>query len=145
MRQHVPADRALRACSARTSVMARAGARTSGSQRVLVRHRAGHLTSLAVMTTTDAADTPATPGAPRRARKAVIPAAGLGTRFIPATKAVPKELLPVVDVPALEYIVAEAAREGLGDVLVVTGRGKDAIENHFDSAPEVEAGAGEER
>ena len=90
------------------------------------------------MTTTDAVDTPATSGAPRRARKAVIPAAGLGTRFIPATKAVPKELLPVVDVPALEYIVAEAAREGLGDVLVVTGRGKEAIENHFDSAPEVE-------
>ncbi len=87
------------------------------------------------MTTTDAVDTPA---GSRRARKAVIPAAGLGTRFIPATKAVPKELLPVVDVPALEYIVAEAAREGLGDVLVVTGRGKDAIENHFDSAPEVE-------
>lgn len=68
----------------------------------------------------------------------MIPAAGLGTRFIPATKAVPKELLPVVDVPALEYIVAEAARVGLGDVLVVTGRGKEAIENHFDSAPEVE-------
>lgn len=87
------------------------------------------------MTTTDAVDTPA---GLRRARKAVIPAAGLGTRFIPATKAVPKELLPVVDVPALEYIVSEAAREGLGDVLVVTGRGKDAIENHFDSAPEVE-------
>ena len=81
---------------------------------------------------------PPRPERPRRARKAVIPAAGLGTRFMPATKAVPKELLPVVDVPALEYIVAEAAREGLADVLVVTGRGKEAIENHFDSAPEVE-------
>jgi len=75
---------------------------------------------------------------PQRARKAVIPAAGLGTRFLPATKAVPKELLPVVDVPALEYIVAEAAREGLADVLVVTARGKEAIENHFDAAPEIE-------
>jgi UTP--glucose-1-phosphate uridylyltransferase len=74
-----------------------------------------------------------------RARKAVIPAAGLGTRFAPATKAIPKELLPVVDVPALEYIVAEAARVGLADVLVVTGRGKSAIEDHFDAAPEVEA------
>lgn len=93
------------------------------------------------MTSTGAADSsaPAARPGPRRARKAVIPAAGLGTRFIPATKAVPKELLPVVDVPALEYIVAEAAREGLEDVLVVTGRGKEAIENHFDSAPEVEA------
>ncbi|MDQ1731296.1 MAG: UTP--glucose-phosphate uridylyltransferase [Pseudonocardiales bacterium] len=73
-----------------------------------------------------------------RARKAVIPAAGLGTRFAPATKAVPKELLPVVDVPALEFIVAEAAREGLDDVLIITARGKDAIEAHFDAAPDVE-------
>ncbi|MDQ1743004.1 MAG: UTP--glucose-phosphate uridylyltransferase [Pseudonocardiales bacterium] len=80
---------------------------------------------------------PATPTV-LRARKAVIPAAGLGTRFAPATKVVPKELLPVVDVPALEYIVAEAARVGLADVLVITGRGKDAIEGHFDAAPEVE-------
>ncbi len=80
------------------------------------------------------------PGTPTsaRARKAVIPAAGLGTRFVPATKAVPKEMLPVVDVPALEYIVAEAARVGLGDVLVITGRGKGAIEDHFDPAPEME-------
>lgn len=74
----------------------------------------------------------------KRARKAVIPAAGLGTRFAPATKVVPKELLPVVDVPALEYIVAEAAREGLTDVLIITGRGKSAIEDHFDAAPEIE-------
>jgi UTP--glucose-1-phosphate uridylyltransferase len=71
--------------------------------------------------------------------KAVIPAAGLGTRFLPATKAIPKELLPVVDKPALEYIVEEAARAGLSDVLIITGRGKGAIEDHFDSAPEVEA------
>ncbi len=75
----------------------------------------------------------------RPARKAVIPAAGLGTRFLPATKAVPKELLPVVDTPALQYVVEEAARAGLTDVLVVTGRGKDAIADHFDRAPELEA------
>jgi UTP--glucose-1-phosphate uridylyltransferase len=73
-----------------------------------------------------------------RARKAVIPAAGLGTRFAPATKAIPKEMLPVVDVPALEYIVAEAAREQLSDVLIITSRGKGAIEDHFDAAPEIE-------
>jgi UTP--glucose-1-phosphate uridylyltransferase len=71
--------------------------------------------------------------------KAVIPAAGLGTRFLPATKAIPKELLPVVDKPALEYIVEEAARAGLSDVLIITARGKTAIEDHFDVAPEIEA------
>ena len=75
----------------------------------------------------------------RRPTKAVIPAAGLGTRFLPATKAVPKELLPVVDIPALEYVVAEAARVGLTDVLVITARGKEAIADHFDRAPELEA------
>jgi UTP--glucose-1-phosphate uridylyltransferase len=75
----------------------------------------------------------------RRPSKAVIPAAGLGTRFLPATKAIPKELLPVVDVPALEYIVAEAAGVGLTDVLVITARGKEAIADHFDRAPELEA------
>ena len=99
------------------------------------------------MTSAEPADTPAPPSPEpasraadrgRRARKAVIPAAGLGTRFLPATKAVPKELLPVVDTPALEYIVAEAARVGLPDVLLVTGRGKGAIEDHFDAAPELE-------
>lgn len=74
----------------------------------------------------------------RPPRKAVIPAAGLGTRFLPATKAVPKELLPVVDVPALEYIVAEAAGVGLNDVLVITNRGKEAIADHFDRSPELE-------
>jgi UTP--glucose-1-phosphate uridylyltransferase len=77
--------------------------------------------------------TPITP------RKAVIPAAGLGTRFLPATKAVPKELLPVVDTPAMQYIVEEAVRCGLSEVLVVTGRGKEAIADHFDRAPELEA------
>jgi UTP--glucose-1-phosphate uridylyltransferase len=73
------------------------------------------------------------------ARKAVIPVAGLGTRFLPATKAVPKELLPVVDRPALQYIVEEAARAGLAEVLMVTGRNKAAIEDFFDRHPELEA------
>lgn len=74
-----------------------------------------------------------------RARKAVVPVAGLGTRFLPATKAVPKELLPVVDRPAIQYVVEEAARAGVGDVLLVTGRGKSAIEDHFDAAPYLES------
>lgn len=78
-----------------------------------------------------------TPGA-RSARKAVIPVAGMGTRFLPATKAVPKELLPVVDRPALQYIVEEAARAGLPEVLMVTGRNKGSIEDFFDSTPELE-------
>lgn len=71
-------------------------------------------------------------------RKAVIPAAGLGTRFLPATKATPKEMLPVVDKPAIQYVVEEAAAAGLDDVLIITGRNKGSIEDHFDSAPEVE-------
>jgi UTP--glucose-1-phosphate uridylyltransferase len=75
----------------------------------------------------------------RRATAAVIPAAGLGTRFLPATKAIPKEMLPVVDRPAIEYVVAEASRAGLRDVLLVTSRSKKAIEDHFDDAPEIEA------
>jgi len=75
----------------------------------------------------------------QHARKAVIPVAGLGTRFAPATKAVPKEMLPVVDKPAIEYVVAEAAATGLRDVLLVTARGKGAIEDHFDRNPELEA------
>jgi len=79
------------------------------------------------------------PVTPPRARKAVIPVAGLGTRFLPATKAVPKELLPVVDTPALQYIVEEAVRAGLSEVLMVTGRNKSAIEDHFDRMPEIEA------
>src|SRR5688572_4842085 len=78
-----------------------------------------------------------TPSA-RPTRKAVIPVAGMGTRFLPATKAVPKELLPVVDRPALQYIVEEAARAGLGEVLMVTGRNKAAIEDFFDRHPELE-------
>jgi len=71
-------------------------------------------------------------------KKAVIPAAGLGTRFLPATKAQPKEMLPVVDKPAIQYVVEEAARCGIRDVLVVTGRNKRSIEDHFDHAPELE-------
>lgn len=72
-------------------------------------------------------------------RKAVIPAAGLGTRFLPATKAIPKEMLPVVDKPAIQYVVEEAAAAGLRDVLMITGRNKTALENHFDRATELEA------
>ena len=75
----------------------------------------------------------------RRAVKAVIPAAGLATRFLPATKAVPKELLPVVDRPVLQYIVEEAAAAGINDVLLVTGRGKTSMVDHFDRRPDVEA------
>jgi UTP--glucose-1-phosphate uridylyltransferase len=71
-------------------------------------------------------------------RKAVIPAAGLGTRFLPATKAVPKEMLPVVDTPAIQYVVEEAVRAGLNDVLMITGRGKRPLEDHFDRAVELE-------
>ncbi|MCW2544868.1 MAG: UTP--glucose-phosphate uridylyltransferase, partial [Frankiales bacterium] len=71
--------------------------------------------------------------------KAVIPAAGLGTRFLPATKAVPKEMLPVVDTPAIQYVVEEAVRAGLRDVLMITGRGKSSLENHFDRTIELEA------
>ncbi|KWR72203.1 UDP-glucose pyrophosphorylase [Glutamicibacter mysorens] len=71
--------------------------------------------------------------------KAVVPAAGLGTRFLPATKAMPKEMLPVVDKPAIQYVVAEAARAGLSDVLMITGRNKRALEDHFDRVPSLEA------
>jgi len=74
----------------------------------------------------------------QRAVKAVIPAAGLATRFLPATKAVPKELLPVVDRPVLQYIVEEAAAAGIGDVLLITGRGKTSMVDHFDRRPDLE-------
>jgi UTP--glucose-1-phosphate uridylyltransferase len=70
--------------------------------------------------------------------KAVIPVAGLGTRFLPATKAMPKEMLPVVDQPAIQYVVEEAVRAGLHDVLMITGRNKTALENHFDRVGELE-------
>jgi UTP--glucose-1-phosphate uridylyltransferase len=72
-------------------------------------------------------------------RKAVVPAAGLGTRFLPATKAQPKEMLPVVDKPAIQYVVEEAVRSGIDDILIITGRGKKAIEDHFDRSVELEA------
>ncbi len=76
--------------------------------------------------------------ASRAVTKAVIPAAGLGTRFLPATKALPKEMLPVVDKPAIQYVVEEAVAAGLSDVLLITGRNKRAIEDHFDRAYELE-------
>jgi UTP--glucose-1-phosphate uridylyltransferase len=72
-------------------------------------------------------------------RKAVIPAAGLGTRFLPATKAVPKELLPIVDTPTIQYIVEEAVAAGVHDVILICARGKDSIVDHFDLAAELEA------
>ncbi|MHB8987070.1 MAG: UTP--glucose-1-phosphate uridylyltransferase GalU [Eubacteriales bacterium] len=71
-------------------------------------------------------------------RKAVIPAAGLGVRFLPATKAQPKEMLPIVDKPTIQYIVEEAIESGIDDILIITGRTKRAIEDHFDSCPELE-------
>ncbi|HRO30953.1 MULTISPECIES: UTP--glucose-1-phosphate uridylyltransferase GalU [Micrococcaceae] len=73
-----------------------------------------------------------------RTHKAVIPAAGLGTRFLPATKAMPKEMLPVVDKPAIQYVISEARAAGLDDVLMVTGRSKRALEDHFDRVPALE-------
>ncbi|HEX4868795.1 MAG TPA: UTP--glucose-1-phosphate uridylyltransferase GalU [Acidimicrobiales bacterium] len=74
-----------------------------------------------------------------RVRKAVIPAAGLGTRFLPATKSQPKEMLPVVDKPAIQYVVEEAVRAGIDDILIITGRGKRTLEDHFDRSLELEA------
>ena len=71
-------------------------------------------------------------------RKAVIPAAGLGTRFLPATKAQPKEMLPVVDKPAIQYVVEEAVRSGIDDILIITGRDKRSVEDHFDRRMELE-------
>ncbi|GGH76624.1 UTP--glucose-1-phosphate uridylyltransferase [Pullulanibacillus pueri] len=74
----------------------------------------------------------------KKIRKAIIPAAGLGTRFLPATKAMPKEMLPIVDTPAIQYIVEEAVASGIEDIIIVTGRNKRAIEDHFDNSPELE-------
>jgi len=73
-----------------------------------------------------------------KVRKAIIPAAGLGTRFLPATKAQPKEMLPIVDKPTIQYIVEEAIASGIEDIIIVTGRGKRAIEDHFDKSYELE-------
>ena len=74
----------------------------------------------------------------QRIKKAVIPAAGYGTRFLPATKATPKEMLPIVDKPTIQYIVEEAKASGIEDILIISGHGKRAIEDHFDSAPALE-------
>lgn len=75
----------------------------------------------------------------KKIRKAIIPAAGLGTRFLPATKAMPKEMLPIVDKPTIQYIVEEAIASGIEDIIIVTGKGKRAIEDHFDRNLELEA------
>ena len=74
----------------------------------------------------------------KKVKKAIIPAAGLGTRFLPATKAMPKEMLPIVDKPTIQYIVEEAVASGIEDIIIVTGKGKRAIEDHFDNALELE-------
>lgn len=74
----------------------------------------------------------------KKVRKAIIPAAGLGTRFLPATKAMPKEMLPIVDKPTIQYIVEEAVASGIEDIIIVTGKSKRAIEDHFDNTPELE-------
>src|ERR1041384_3872006 len=75
---------------------------------------------------------------PGRVRKAVFPAAGLGTRFLPATKAQPKEMLPLVDKPIIQYVIEEAVAAGITQIIIVTGRGKNAIEDHFDVSYELE-------
>lgn len=74
----------------------------------------------------------------QKIRKAVIPAAGFGTRFLPATKAMPKEMLPIVDKPAIQYIVEEILASGIQEILIISGHAKRAIEDHFDSSPELE-------
>ncbi|CAO1610480.1 UTP--glucose-1-phosphate uridylyltransferase GalU [Brochothrix thermosphacta] len=73
-----------------------------------------------------------------KVKKAIIPAAGLGTRFLPATKATAKEMLPIIDKPTIQYIVEEAVASGIEDILIITGKGKRSIEDHFDTAPELE-------
>ena len=73
-----------------------------------------------------------------KVKRAVIPAAGLGTRVLPASKVVPKEMLPIVDKPAIQYIVEEAVSSGIEDILIVTNRGKGVIEDHSDHSPELE-------
>ena len=73
-----------------------------------------------------------------KVKKAIIPAAGLGTRVLPASKAMPKEMLPIVDKPAIQYIVEEAVRSGIEDIMIITTRGKDIVEDHFDRIPELE-------
>src|SRR5271155_371467 len=78
------------------------------------------------------------PAVPRKVRKAVLPAAGLGTRFLPATKAQPKEMLTVVDKPQIQYVAEECVASGIEHIIIITGRGKQSIEDHFDSNPELE-------
>ncbi len=73
-----------------------------------------------------------------KVKKAIIPAAGLGTRFLPATKAQPKEMLPIVDKPTIQYIIEEAVKSGIEQILIITGRNKRAIEDHFDKSIELE-------
>ncbi|MCQ1535109.1 UTP--glucose-1-phosphate uridylyltransferase GalU [Methanosarcina sp. KYL-1] len=73
-----------------------------------------------------------------KVKKAVIPAAGLGTRFLPATKSMPKEMLPIIDTPVIQYVVEEAIASGIEDIIIITGRGKRAIEDYFDESPELE-------
>ena len=75
----------------------------------------------------------------QKVRKAVFPAAGFGTRFLPATKAMPKEMMPIVDKPLIQYAVEEAAEAGIEQMIIITGRNKRAIEDHFDRVPELEA------
>ncbi|MGA2812371.1 MAG: UTP--glucose-1-phosphate uridylyltransferase GalU [Candidatus Acidiferrum sp.] len=89
--------------------------------------------------TTNSSPAPPPPLAPaRKVRKAVLPAAGLGTRFLPATKAQPKEMLSVVDKPQIQYVVEECMASGIEHIIIVTGRGKSSIEDHFDRSPELE-------
>lgn len=73
-----------------------------------------------------------------KVKKAIIPAAGLGTRFLPATKAQPKEMLPIVDKPTIQYIIEEAVASGIEEILIITGKNKRAIEDHFDKSVELE-------
>jgi len=73
-----------------------------------------------------------------KVKKAVIPAAGLGTRFLPVTKSMPKEMLPIIDTPAIHYVVKEAIESGIDDIIIITGRGKRAVEDYFDESPELE-------
>ncbi|RLF35721.1 MAG: UTP--glucose-1-phosphate uridylyltransferase [Thermoplasmata archaeon] len=74
-----------------------------------------------------------------KVKKAVIPAAGLGTRFLPVTKSMPKEMLPLIDTPAIHYVVKEAVEAGIDDIIIITGRGKRAVEDYFDDSPELES------
>src|SRR5882672_7187130 len=88
--------------------------------------------------TTDSKQSPQKSAAHPKVRKAVLPAAGLGTRFLPATKAQPKEMLTVVDKPQIQYVVEECVASGIEHIIIVTGKGKNSIEDHFDSAPALE-------